>query len=354
MSLYKRKDSSLWWVKIKIGQCLVQESTGTADKLAAQEYHDRLKVSLWEQNRLGQKPRRSWEEAVVRWLEETSHKATHHQDIAKLRRLDKYFGSMMLDEITRDVLDGVVQELRKPCESLRGKSGIREVALKPASINRYLALIRSILIKARDEWEWIEKKPKVTLFKEPEGRERYITPEQAKRLLQELPEHQRDVVLFTLHTGLRQSNVIKLEWSCMDLERGHAWVKGGNSKNRKPIPAPLDADALAILQRQIGKHPDRVFTYAGKPIANVNTKAWRNALKRAGIHDFRWHDLRHTWASWHRMAGTPTHELQRLGGWKTSAMVERYAHLAPDQLSNAASRLGSALESYDLATVTAK
>jgi site-specific recombinase XerD len=56
-------------------------------------------------------------------------------------------------------------------------------------------------------------------------------------------------------------------------------------------------------------------------------------LKRAGIENFRWHDLRHTWASWHRQSGTPTHELQRLGGWRSSVMVERYAHLAPDHLA---------------------
>ena len=99
------------------------------------------------------------------------------------------------------------------------------------------------------------------------------------------------------------------------------------------------------------QHPVRVFTYAGKPIANANTPAWKNALKRAAIEDFRWHDLRHTWASWHRMQGTPTHELQQLGGWKTGAMVERYAHLASDHLAKAAARLDSLMIGYDSATV---
>jgi len=70
----------------------------------------------------------------------------------------------------------------------------------------------------------------------------------------------------------------------------------------------------------------------------ADQKAWTAALERAGIEDFRWHDLRHTFATWHRQAGTPTHELQRLGGWKTGAMVERYAHVAPEALQGAAIR----------------
>jgi len=74
-------------------------------------------------------------------------------------------------------------------------------------------------------------------------------------------------------------------------------------------------------------------------------------LKRAGIEDSRWHDLRHTWASWHRQAGTPTHELQRSGGWLSSVMVERYAHLAPDYLTHAAGRIDPLLGGYDSATL---
>jgi integrase len=214
-----------------------------------------------------------------------------------------------------------------------------------------LALIRSILIRARDEWEWIEKAPKIRLYKETNDRERALTNVEAKLLLNELPEHQRETVLFALATGLRQSNVVKLEWSRVNLELRHAWVKASNSKNGKPIAIPLNDIAVEILQRQIGKHSTNVFTYKGMPFKAANTKAWKLALKRAGIENFRWHDLRHTWATWQRQAGTPTHELQRLGGWKTSAMVERYAHLAPDQLAHAASRLNSMFVGYDLATL---
>jgi integrase len=169
-------------------------------------------------------------------------------------------------------------------------------------------------------------------------------------LLDELPAHQREIVIFALATGLRQSNALKLEWSKVDLERRHAWVRAIHSKNRNAIAVPLNEIAMTVLLRQKGMHDTRVFTYAGKPLANANTRAWRRALHRAGIVDFRWHDLRHTWATWQRQAGTPTHELQRLGGWKSAVMVERYAHLAPDQLSAAAARIDSTLAGYVPAT----
>jgi len=337
MSLFKRKDSSNWWIKVtsSSGRCL-QQSTGTPDKVKAQELHDKLKASLWDQERLGIKPSRSWREAVVRWTEETKDKATHKEDLAKLRWLDPFLGLLTLEQITLDVIDAV--RSAKLNEASKGTT------------NRYLALIRAILIKSRDEWEWIEKVPKVRLFKESADRERSLTPEQALRLLGELPTHQRETVMFALATGLRQSNVLKLEWANVDLNRRHAWVAAINSKNRKAIAVPLNETAMAVLLRQKGKHSTRVFTYAGKPLANAGTRAWRRALVRAGIKNFRWHDLRHTWATRQRQRGTPTHELQRLGGWKTGAMVERYAHLAPDHLTAAAGRIDGLLPSYDLAT----
>ncbi len=336
MSLFKRKDSSVWWVKIIIDGRKVQRSTGTDDKTKAQEFHDRLKGRMWEEQRLGVKPQRTWKEAVVRWLEETSDKATHNEDKRKLIWLDAYLGDKTLNAITLDVID-----------SVRGAK-LKETS--KATTNRYLALIRSILLRARDEWEWIDKTPKIRLFKEFANRERSLTREQAGKLLEELPEHQRDVVLFALATGLRQSNVLRLEWSQINLEQRHAWIHAAQSKNRRPIAIPLNEAAYAVLLRQKGKHLERVFTYQGRPLNSANTKAWKHALLRAGIDNFRWHDLRHTWATWQRQAGTPTHELQRLGGWKTGAMVERYAHLAPDHLAVAASRLNPLLGGYDLAT----
>lgn len=73
----------------------------------------------------------------------------------------------------------------------------------------------------------------------------------------------------------------------------------------------------------------------------LDTKAWRLALQRAGIAEFRWHDLRHTWASWHAQAGTPLHVLQELGGWESAEMVRKYAHLSTVHLTEYVDRVSS-------------
>ena len=111
-----------------------------------------------------------------------------------------------------------------------------------------------------------------------------------------------------------------------DMERGMAWIHADESKSRKAIVVPLNNDALNVLHRVRGTHPVYVFTYQGKPVARTTTKAWYAACKRAGIESFRWHDLRHTWASWHVQSGTSIQELMELGGWSCIEMVLRYAH----------------------------
>ena len=98
----------------------------------------------------------------------------------------------------------------------------------------------------------------------------------------------------------------------------------------------LNETALAVLRRQVGKHPSRVFTYNRRPFDRASTLGWMKALKRAGIENFRWHDLRHTWASWLAQKGVPLNDIQEMGAWETAAMVRRYAHLSPAHLSHRA------------------
>ena len=138
----------------------------------------------------------------------------------------------------------------------------------------------------------IEKPPAITLYPEPKRRVRWLTREEVTRLLDALPTHQRQLTRFALATGLRQANVLALQWSAVDLARRTAWVHADEAKGREAIGVPLNDEAMGVPNEEKGKHPECTFTYKGKPLGQANTRSWRNGLKRAGIENFRWHDLR--------------------------------------------------------------
>src|SRR5437879_4108778 len=131
MSLYKRKGSPCWWARFTHNGRRLQQSTGTAERVKAEQYHDQLKASLWEQYRLGTKPSRTWNDAVVRWVHETSHKASHQGDIRMLRWLGTYLQGVPLEQITRDRLAEI--------------AGVKVKEASEARANRYMALARAIL-----------------------------------------------------------------------------------------------------------------------------------------------------------------------------------------------------------------
>jgi integrase len=318
MSLIKR--GSTWWIDFTApsGE-RIRCSARTEDKAQAQELHDRLKSEAWRIAQLGEKIRHTWDEAALRWLKETEHKASHLQDVKQVGWLQQFFRGRYLSELTRDLIAEVGEKKR--------------VETSPSTANRYLAMARAILRRAALDWEWIDRAPRIRLYPEPRRRVRWLTPMQAQRLIAELPEHLAEMVRFSLATGLRQKNVVRLEWSQVDIGRRAAWIHADQAKARKAIPVALNDTALDVLKRQAGKHLQAVFTFEGKPVGQVNTKAWRKALVRAGIEDFRWHDLRHTWASWLTQNGVPLNALQEMGAWQTGEMVRRYAHLAPEQFA---------------------
>ncbi|WP_263770055.1 tyrosine-type recombinase/integrase [Propionivibrio soli] len=257
----------------------------------------------------------TWQQAADKWLEETVHKKDRRNDKAKLRWIGQLWSGKLLREIDRET----VRELAK--RKLR--------TAKPSTVNRYLALIRAILRRAAREWQWIEKPPYIRLEHEPSRRVRWLHPEQARALLEELADHQRHPMLFTLATGLRAGNVLNLRWEQIDLKRRVCWFYADQTKNGEDISISLNDSAMAVLYARRFVHPEFVFTYQGKPLQRLTTRAWYKALKRARIKNFRWHDLRHTWASWLVQEGVPLYALQEMGGWKTASMVRRYAHLSP-------------------------
>lgn len=245
------------------------------------------------------------------------YKTCLFQDKAKLEWLAQHWRDLRLVDVDRDCIMAVAR--------------VKAAEASPATANRYLALIRSILRRSVHVWRWLDRVPHIELFPESGRRVRWLRPGQVAVLLQQLPEHQRLTVLFALATGLRQSNVVRLEWPQVDLTRRMLWVHADQAKGRRDFSIPLNETALRVLQSCQGKHRTRVFTYQGRPFVTANTRAWKRALQRAGIVDFRWHDLRHTWASWHVQSGTPLFVVQDLGAWSSEQMVRRYAHLAPAQ-----------------------
>jgi len=326
MSLTKR--GNIWWIVFTspTGD-RVRCSSGSTDKSEAQELHDKMKAEAWRVVKLGEKPKYTWDEAAAKFLMESEHKASHRDDKTKLRWLQQFLRNKLLCEIDRELIAKI--------------GGSKAKQASPSTANRFLALIRTILRRACFEWEWIEKVPRIRAYPEPKRRIRWLTPDQVAVLLLELPRHLKDPVVFSLSTGLRQGNVLKLEWSQVDLDRKTAWIHADEAKAGKAISVPLNTTALEALVRQVGKHPVRVFTYQGKPLANLNTRAWRDALVRAGIENFRWHDLRHTWASWLAQSGVPMHVLQELGGWASYEMVRKYAHLSQDHLGTHAEKVSA-------------
>jgi len=324
--LYRRRDSRFWWVDVALpdGRRICQ-STRTEDRKEAEALVAKLKSEAFREAAFGIKPKRSWQQAVVRYLE-VKAALRSVRDVRRICRiLHPILGNKLLTEIDGDVVWEICQRLLA-----------RKIA--PATVNRYLATIRGIFRMARDEWQWIDNFPKVRLLPGEVARDRWLTRKEADRLIEACSPHMAAIVRFALATGCRASEITGLEWGRVDLERRTAWLN--STKNGTPRGVPLNRDAVAVLEVEKGKHPRYCFTYRGEPIRwGVCNTAWLEAVKRSGLADFRFHDLRHTWASWHRQAGTSCDELKDLGGWKSRVMVDRYAKFATENLAIAASRI---------------
>lgn len=324
--IYRRPDSSLWWINATLPNGKrIRQSAGTEHREEAEALLAKLKLDSYRETHFGIKPQRSWQEAVVRYLAIKSALRSY-RDVQRIcRNLDPYLGHMTLNQINGDAIWSIVQ-------------GQLKHGNKPATVNRYLALIRNLLKTARDEWQWIDSIPKIRLLPGEVERDRWLNREEADRLLAVCPEHLAALIRFALATGCRAREITGLEWNRVDLQRGTAWLN--QTKNGTPRGVPLNRDAIAVLEEQRGKHPQFCFTYRGEPIRwDVTNTAWQTATRKAEIEDFRFHDLRHTWASWHRQAGTTCDELKDLGGWKSRSMVDRYAKFATENLTVAAARI---------------
>lgn len=218
--IYRRPDSSFWWINATLpnGQ-RVRQSAGTENREDAEALLAKLKLDAYRGHHFGIKPQRSWQEAVIRYLD-IKRGLRSFKDLQRIcRLLDPYLGTMALNHINGDVVWRVAQG-----ESKKGN--------KPATVNRYLATMRSVLRMARDEWQWLDTIPKIRMLHGEVERDRWLTRAEADRLIACCAPHLAALVRYALATGCRASEITGLEWERVDLARNTAWLN--QTKNGTP------------------------------------------------------------------------------------------------------------------------
>lgn len=365
MRLYQRGKRGTWWVDLgDVAGQRARRSTGTSDRAAAQEYAATLARDLWRARRLGETPTVTWDQAVVAWLEEHQHRRSIEEIKRVLRWLSARLRGKPLAEITDPVIRTLARERR--AEAVNRRAIERAIAAdKPApkpkptsgaTVNRHLAQLSAVLHYAHKR-RWLDAVPPISKAPEPARRVAWLTHEQADQLLDELPPHLRAMAEFALATGLRETNIRLLTWQQVDTARAVAWFSADEMKAARAHSVPLNDKALLVLARQRGAHKQWVFPVprwepaaspaekprqvSDAPTGKISSAAWRKACVRAGVPWLRFHDLRHTWASWHVQSGTPLAVLQELGGWASLAMVQRYAHLGRSHVAQWAGNLAA-------------
>lgn len=218
---------------------------------------------------------------------------------------------------------------------------------KPATVNRFLATLKHMFTKAV-EWEMVEKEilekvRRVKLIPENNRRLRFLSREECQTLIEKCDPHLRPIVVTALNTGMRKSEILNLKWDQVDLKHGFILLERTKNGERREVPINQTLRAtLEALPRHISS--PYVFWYGdeGKSYQDVK-KSFRSALRKAGIKDFVFHDLRHTFSSHLVMAGVDLTTVKELLGHKTLNMTLRYAHLAPYHQVKAVKILDEAL-----------
>ncbi len=316
MRIYQRKNSTKWWVDWtdQKGHRL-RKSTGTDDKKLAEALAAKWTQESFLEQHFGVIPEFPFQEALLRYGQErlrdnpVSYKASVK---SRLQRLMDRFGDKTLTDLTHAVIREWVDE--------------RLGEVKPATALRDLSTLRAIMNKAFREG-LLAQVPPFPRMKKDAGRCRWLTVEEEKRLLMTSKPHQRALIAFAVDTGGRRSELLKLDWQNVDLARG--FITYTKTKNGDDRTIRLTDRAIQVLTDLGPKETGPIFTYRGQSMKDVST-AFAKARTRAGLDDFRFHDLRHTFASRLVQQGVSLYEIMHLTRHKSFQMVQRYAHLAPD------------------------
>jgi integrase len=327
MGLYKRQRT--WWMRFDYRGKTIRRTTGTTDRRLAESIFAKVRVKLAEGRYFDtrQEQERTVGEMMARYLTERStFKAPKScaRDQQALKHLLPVFAESHLGEV-------------RPKRLAAYKAQRRIEGAAPATINKELQLVRHAFNVAEREWEWCRENPMRKVSMEPVYNQvdRWLTAEEETRLLSGAPGWLKEVIIFALNTGLRQGEILALQWQDIDFSRGMLVVM--KSKNRERRTLPLNNTVFAMFaakQATSGQHTGLVFTTStGTPLkARYVVRAFSKARSRAVIPDFRFHDLRHTFATRLAQKGVDLYKIQRLLGHKTAMMTQRYAHHSPESL----------------------
>ena len=320
MPLYRRTRSPFWWVRI--GR-KTRESTGTTDRRKAEEYEAALQERLWRQHKLGDRGAVPWSEVTQRWL----------NDSKRARKRDREIIDWLAPKVGKESVSAVADP--DALEELR-KDGLAD-GWSHSTVDRMMRTVSSVLHKCA-EWRMLAACPPIPMYGEEESEPRFLTPEQFSRLCAELPPHLERAARFAVLTLLRKRSQALLTWDRIDLTHRRAWIPGAQMKMHRTHGFPLSKDAVKVLReiKALNQSGERVFQFEGAPIENFHTAAFKKAAGRAKLLPLRWHDLRHTGASWAVQSGVTLQELQVLGDWKSYRSVLKYAFLAPQNAVTAA------------------
>lgn len=336
----KIKGSGEWWIRyVDQDGKLHREKVGPKPLAIAlyQKRKTEIREGKFFPNRIGRQRVVIFDELVEDFLVHSRvNKRSHAHDTVLARRLLKVFGGCHARAITP--LE--IEQFKMALFNTTYAKGTTTRQLAPATVKHHIDLLRTIFNVAIKNGK-VADNPVRHVAKIPLNNERvrYFVEDEQNRMFAALPAKYHDAIKLDLLTGLRASNLRDLEWAHVDLNVGVYTIP--HTKNGKALRLPLHADAKKLLA-SLPRNGNR-YVFQGRnghPMRSIR-KAFVKAIRKAGIDNFRLHDLRHTFASRLAMQGVDLLTIKKLGGWKTLSMVERYAHLSPSHLQDALNRLPS-------------
>ena len=264
-------------------------------------------------------------------------------------------GDYFISEITPALIYLVREKLiSNPSHSEKAKNSKQKKYFKSATINRHQAALSSVFNRAVTEWGYVTSNSvlQVKRLKEKNQRQRYLEKDEIKKLLNECQRSSNknlyDFVLFAICTGARRGELRELKWSEVDLESSLVIFKNTKNGENKIIPLVSQIKCMMIKRYEGRRDKDGlVFGTYDQPIKVRDfRKAFDNAVIRAELKDFKFHDLRHTAATYLALSGIPIRDIAEILGHKTMQMTMRYSHLNSNRLQDAMIELNKKIGQY--------